>query len=77
MQKIEINKKISIFKIQDRDLFTTLEVTEQPVLCFPLTLPSPFLSWREMEEVEKDRLPSCRFIIGKDVRFYINSFCHK
>ena len=24
MQKIEINKKISIFYIQDRDLFTTL-----------------------------------------------------
>ena len=24
MQKIEINKKISIFSIQDRDLFTTL-----------------------------------------------------
>ena len=26
MQKIEINKKISIFQIQDRDLFTTLTV---------------------------------------------------
>ena len=25
MQKIEINKKILIFQIQDRDLFTTLE----------------------------------------------------
>ena len=24
MQKIEINKKISIFSIKDRDLFTTL-----------------------------------------------------
>ena len=27
MQKIEINKKISIFQIQDRDLFTTLICT--------------------------------------------------
>ena len=25
MQKIKINKKISIFSIQDRDLFTTLQ----------------------------------------------------
>ena len=30
MHKIEINKKILIFLIEDRDLFTTLNVTAKP-----------------------------------------------
>ena len=38
MQKIKINKKILIFSIQDRDLFTTLCLTE---LCYSYSSVNP------------------------------------